>query len=279
MKRLFWERLAWLWVLCIPLAVAGGIGYGGQAYNPQSVAITGGTINIANSTNSSGITGVNSSTGYGVQGLNSSSGIGVYGSNSGSGIGVVGTNSGAGDGVFGGNSSTGIGVDGSSASTGTGVYGSNPGTGYGVYGYNSSAGIGVYGYNTGTGYGGAFDKLNVTNYLSLNGNLIMSATAPTISSGFGTSPSITFNNGTAAFYVNVGTGGTASAGSINMNVAAPHYWSCAVTIDNDDLGTGQQTILASIGNQILTFKNVTISTGAVAPWTGNDVFFVNCISM
>ena len=44
MKRLFWERLAWLWVLCIPLAVAGGIGYGGQAYNPQSVAITGGTI-------------------------------------------------------------------------------------------------------------------------------------------------------------------------------------------------------------------------------------------
>ena len=44
MKRLFWERLARLWILCIPLAVAGGIGYGGQAYNPQSVAITGGTI-------------------------------------------------------------------------------------------------------------------------------------------------------------------------------------------------------------------------------------------
>lgn len=44
MKKLFWERLAWLWILAMPFAIAGGIGYGGQAYNPGSVAISGGTI-------------------------------------------------------------------------------------------------------------------------------------------------------------------------------------------------------------------------------------------
>jgi len=120
---------------------------------------------------------------------------------------------------------------------------------------------------------------NSVNAYSLNGKILFSSTAPTIWSGFGTSPSVTFNNGTAAFSVNVGTGGTASAGTINMNVAAPNYWSCAVTIDNGDLATGMQTILGSMGNQILTFKNVTISTGAVTPWTTNDVFFVNCVAM
>jgi len=121
--------------------------------------------------------------------------------------------------------------------------------------------------------------INAATSQSLNGKLIMSATAPTIAFGFGTSPSIAFNNGTAAFYVDVGSGGTASTGAINMNVAALHYWSCAVTIDNDDLGTGKKTIMSSIGNQIISFTNVTISTGAAAAWTGNDVFFVNCIPM
>ena len=114
---------------------------------------------------------------------------------------------------------------------------------------------------------------------SLNGNLLASKTAPTIASGFGTSPSIPFSNGTAAFYVDVGSGGTASLGSINMNVAAPHYWSCSVTIDNDDLGTGKQTIFASVAGQFLYFEHVTISTGAITPWVSNDIFFVNCVAM
>ena len=120
--------------------------------------------------------------------------------------------------------------------------------------------------------------INATTSQSLNGNLIMSATAPTISSGFGTGASVTFSNGTAAFYVAVGTGGTASTGLINMNVVVPHYWSCAVTIDNDDLGTGDETLYSQIGNQYVGFTHITRSTGAATPWIGNDVFFVNCVA-
>ena len=275
MKRLFWERLAWLWILCIPLAVAGGIGYGGQAYNPQSVAITGGTINIANSTNSSGITGVNSSTGYGVQGLNSSSGIGVYGSNSGSGIGVVGTNSGAGDGVFGGNSSTGIGVDGSSASTGTGVYGSNPGTGYGVYGYNSSAGIGVYGYNTGTGYGGAFDKLNTTDHYDLNGNILFSSTAPTIASGFGTAATIRASNGSSSFQINIGGGGSASSGVITMP-AAPVGWNCLAAGINSESSLTVTLVNPTSPTSITLLSYNPTGTGISLAWPQNTIYNVHC---
>ena len=293
MKRLFWERLAWLWVLCIPLAVAGGIGYGGQAYNPQSVAITGGTIG---GTSVAGVAAAGAASPYnpanvaitgGTIGGTSVAGVAAAGAatpyNPAS-VTITGgtisiSNSSAGTGVDGANSSTGIGVRGINSSTGTGVAGVNSSTGTGVYGGNSGSGIGVYGLNSGSGYGGAFDKLNVTNYLSLNGNMIMSATAPTIASGFGTGASVTFNNGTAAFYVDVGSGGTASTGTINMNVIATHYWSCAVTYDNDDVVTGKETIYSQISNQIVGFTNITRSTGVATPWTANDVFFVNCITM
>ena len=115
--------------------------------------------------------------------------------------------------------------------------------------------------------------------LTLNNNLLFSATAPTIASGFGISPTVTFSNGTAAFYVDVGSGGAASTGTINMNVIATHYWSCAVTYDNDDVVTGKETIYSQISNQIVGFTNITRSTGAATPWVANDVFFVNCVAM
>ena len=47
--------------------------------------------------------------------------------------------------------------------------------------------------------------------LLLGANLALSSAAPTISSGFGTGPSVTAGT-SAAFRVNVGTGGAASAG-------------------------------------------------------------------
>lgn len=52
-------------------------------------------------------------------------------------------------------------------------------------------------------------------------------TAPTISSGFGTSPTVPDNNGSIFFSVNVGTGGTASSGVITMPTANTK-WACLV---------------------------------------------------
>jgi hypothetical protein len=58
--------------------------------------------------------------------------------------------------------------------------------------------------------------------------LLISSTAPTISSGFGTSPSIVSANSTASFRVNVGTGGVATSGVVGLPTAAGNGWSCTV---------------------------------------------------
>lgn len=54
--------------------------------------------------------------------------------------------------------------------------------------------------------------------------------APTISAGFGTSPSITGGTaGARAFSVTVGTGGVATNGTVNMNQQATNGWNCTCT--------------------------------------------------
>ena len=57
------------------------------------------------------------------------------------------------------------------------------------------------------------------------GTLALSSTAPTISSGFGTDPSITEDNGPIAFRIDVGTGAAASAGVIGLPTASTG-WNC-----------------------------------------------------
>lgn len=107
-------------------------------------------------------------------------------------------------------------------------------------------------------------------------NLLISATAPTISSGFGTSPSVPTNNGPAAFTVNVGSGGAANSGIIGLP-AATNGWTCRVT----DLSTMSSTVFvtkqtassttsATIGN----FDN----TGAAAAWAASDILSVSCLA-
>jgi len=97
---------------------------------------------------------------------------------------------------------------------------------------------------------------------------------PTISSGFGTSPSVTVSNGTADFRINVGTGGTAVAGVIGLPTAA-NGWDC----DCEDRTTfsttvfkcrqtGESTSTATIGN----FN----SSAASAAWVASDLIAVKC---
>jgi hypothetical protein len=119
----------------------------------------------------------------------------------------------------------------------------------------------------------------LTSTLYKTTNLLISATAPTISSGFGTSPSVAANNGTAAFTIDVGTGGTATNGVIGLPTATTG-WNCFTTditaraahvADTHTVQTASTTASATIENQ-------TISTGAAVAWTASDIVRVSCFA-
>lgn len=112
---------------------------------------------------------------------------------------------------------------------------------------------------------------------TLNGVLLDSVTAPAIASDFGTSPSIPANNGTAAFTVNVGTGGTASSGVITMP-AATTGWICHVENRTGVAANraDQRTVQTATTTTSVTVQNQTISTGAALAWTASDVLTLSC---
>lgn len=89
---------------------------------------------------------------------------------------------------------------------------------------------------------------------------------PTISSGFGTTPSVVAGSTDTAFSVNVGTGGVATSGVI----AFANTWSVApVCIAQDTITVG-----AGVQKVATTTSQATITT-AVA-WTASDVVAVLC---
>jgi len=113
--------------------------------------------------------------------------------------------------------------------------------------------------------------------LKLGANLGLSSAAPTISSGFGTGPSVA---GTAAsFRVNVGTGGTATAGVIGMPTAATG-WNCTVanlTALAANVANAR-TVQTASATTTVTVQNQTISTGAALVWTASDILSLACIA-
>ena len=109
------------------------------------------------------------------------------------------------------------------------------------------------------------------------GKLLSSTTAPVISSGFGTTPSIAAHNGTAAFRINVGTGGSASTGVIGLPTATTG-WNCyAQNLSSNTASvfltkqTASSTTAATIGNYD--------AAGAAAAWTASDILAVSCFGL
>lgn len=106
---------------------------------------------------------------------------------------------------------------------------------------------------------------------------LMSSTAPTIASDFGTDAAIAAANGTAAFTVNVGTGGTATSGVLTLP-AATTGWIChvenrtAVAANVADA----RTVQIAATTTTVTVENQTISTGAALAWTASDVLVLSC---
>ncbi len=128
---------------------------------------------------------------------------------------------------------------------------------------------------------GAFSNLNAQTAFqrafgwASTGRVVFSDTAPTVASGFGTSPSIAASNGAVAFTVNVGTGGSASAGVITMP-AATTGWNCQVanrTAQAANTGD-KRTVQTATTTTSITVQNQTISTGAAAAWTASDVLAI-----
>ncbi len=118
-------------------------------------------------------------------------------------------------------------------------------------------------------------SLTVSGAVRFDGLITQSATMPTISSGFGTSPAISATVGTSTFNVTVGTGGTASTGVITMPGAA-NGWNCQVNDQTTKsasvaftMETANTTTSVTVGN----FTDV-MATGA---WNAGDVLQFVCM--
>lgn len=119
---------------------------------------------------------------------------------------------------------------------------------------------------------------NANAFLFATPTLAATTTAPVIAAGFGTGPSIVASNGTAAFTVDVGTGGTASSGVLTLP-AATTGWACrvanltALAANTADA----HTVQTATSTTSVTVQNQTISTGAALVWTASDVLQLMCI--
>lgn len=100
---------------------------------------------------------------------------------------------------------------------------------------------------------------------------------PTISSGFGTAPSVTAGQ-VASFRINVGTGGAATGGVIAMNFTAPTGWNCLV----NDLTAAAANVAAFTDRQTasttttVTVQHQTLSTGAALVYSASDIIQLIC---
>lgn len=116
--------------------------------------------------------------------------------------------------------------------------------------------------------------LNVSSNLQLASVTLLASSTPTVSSGFGTSPSIV--SGKAyAFRVNVGTGGTANSGVLALGTTATTGWRC----NCDDITTQSATVFqckqTATSTTTATIGNFNTS-GAAAAWVASDNLLVDC---
>jgi len=117
--------------------------------------------------------------------------------------------------------------------------------------------------------------VNLSASLSGTSPLIFVA-APTISSGFGTSPSVASNNGTAAFTINVGTGGTANTGVIGLPTAT-NGWNCYATDITTNNATAFITKQTATTTTTATISNFT-TAGVLGAWAASDILQVSCFA-
>jgi hypothetical protein len=115
---------------------------------------------------------------------------------------------------------------------------------------------------------------NTSSWLNIGNAIRATLVKPTISSGFGTSPTVPSGTSSAVFTVNVGTGGTATSGVILFATAAPTGWACSVT-DQTNPGPNKTMVSAST-TTTATFSNYSQTTGIAAAWSASDILVAQC---
>ncbi len=117
--------------------------------------------------------------------------------------------------------------------------------------------------------------ISATTGYFLNGFSMISATAPTLSAGFGASPSVVAATGSVAFSINVGTGGTASTGTIAFPASNNTGW--IVIVQNTT--TPGVMVTRQTGGSATTavITNYAQATGLATPWTASDILL--CVAI
>lgn len=118
--------------------------------------------------------------------------------------------------------------------------------------------------------------VGVNSTLNIENTIMASTTAPTISSGFGTTPTIAAGTSTGGFQVNVGTGGTASTGVVKMgNGNMRSGWACDAAIDATNAAANSTIFVPNTAN-LITLTNFSRTTGTVTAWPASAVVTVKC---
>lgn len=125
--------------------------------------------------------------------------------------------------------------------------------------------------------GDSFNMVGGGGALQMAAVPIISSTAPTVTSA-GTSPSVAGTN-TAAFRVNVGTGGTATTIVMAMPTATTG-WNCDVeNITAAAANRANQTMKQQASTTTsVTVQNQTVSTGAALAFTASDIVAFQCMA-
>ena len=106
-------------------------------------------------------------------------------------------------------------------------------------------------------------------------HVLISATAPTIASGFGSGAAVSNNNGTVAFLINVGTSNTGT-GIITMP-AANTGWNCWFNDITTKSANQAQTLQTASTSTSVTVQNYTDVMGTHV-WTDSDILQVSCFA-
>jgi hypothetical protein len=123
------------------------------------------------------------------------------------------------------------------------------------------------------GFGVDCMAANTSQWLNVDNAFLSSVHTPAIGSGFGTSPTIS-GASSAAFQVNVGTGGTASTGTVTFTTNAPTGWACAA-VDDTNPATSD-TVVTPLTSGSITLTNYVRTTGIAGAWAASDIITVTC---
>jgi hypothetical protein len=102
---------------------------------------------------------------------------------------------------------------------------------------------------------------------------VYTATAVAIASGFGSSPSVTHQNGYYSFSINVGTGGSATSGVVTLPTTL-NGWACSAS-DTGATPTGRTDPTAGTVSSV-TLTNYSRTTGLAVAWTASEIIQISC---